>query len=384
MKTFIWQGLVNGKKESGTLTAPDKITATLLLEDKQITAIQVTPFKKITLKKSDHFMLLAELYNLLNADISLLAALQIITSTHQKFFLLCKKIEEQLKSGQSLAKALEVCQLYNVTIYTLIHLGEQTGQLTTILKKIIEQYKQESAVLKNIKKALLYPTFVLVTTLAVLLAMLLFVIPKFSSLFQQFHSTLPLFTRVMIALSGNLKSHGGILLIIIALLIGVLILTSHCYKSLLMEYLLHIPYLKTVLLDSLCARIFFLFHTCLTSGLSLHEALTLVIPTIPFKRYQHALAHITAQLKMGVSFSQSLDPRLFPENIRQWMIIAENSGTLDNTCKVISEHYSNILNEKSEKISLLIEPIIMVVLGLCIGGIVVAVYLPLFQIGLAI
>lgn len=383
MKTFIWQGFLNGKNESGTIDVPDKITAVILLEDKNISNIRLTRLKKIKLKKSDHYFLLAELCDLFNANISLLNAIHIIGSTHKKFFLICKKLKELLKNGSSLAKSLESCQLYNTTTYTLIHTGEQTGQLAVILKKIIEQHKQQTLISNNIKKALMYPAFVLITTLVVLLAMLLFIIPKFSSMFHQFNAKLPFFTKMIIQLSDGLKTHGGLILLSLILLMSTFIFLLKYYKSTIIDNLLFIPYLNTLLTDNLYARIFFLLNTCLTSGLSLQEALTLVIPTLSFKRYFNAFTQITTQLKAGYSFSQSLNPQLFPEKIRQWVVIAENSGTLEFTCKTIGDHYSNTLKEKSEKISLLIEPFIMVVLGLCIGSIVVAMYLPLFQIGLA-
>lgn len=384
MKTFIWQGFLNGQPESGSIDAPNKTIAFILVADKNISNIQLTALKKTRLRRSDHYVLLSELCDLFNADIPLLNAIHIIGSTHPTLCLLCQTLESSLKGGHSLAKSLQDCKLYNETTYRLIHTGEKTGQLAIILKRIIEQDRQQRRVISNIKKALMYPVFVLATTLIVLLAMLLFIIPKFSSMFQQFHTKLPFFTKVIIQLSDTLKTQGLFIMMIVAAMIILIAVFIKYRKSMILDNLLSIPYLKTLLTDSLYARIFFLLHTCLSSGLSIQESLLLVTQTLPFKRYQAAFMQISAQLSAGFVLSQCLDPGLFPEKIRQWIIIAENSGTLDKTCKTISDHYSNILNEKSEKISLLIEPFLMVVLGLCIGSIVVAMYLPLFQIGLAL
>lgn len=383
MKKFIWKGLLNEKNQSGTIEAPDTSIAMILLADKNVSNIQLYPLKKTKLTQVDYYCLLSELSDLLNANVSLMDAINIVSSTHEKFFSLCHTLETLLNDGYSFTQAIQECKLYDTTVCALIHTGEQTGQLPVILEKIIGQYKQQQSILKNIKKALIYPMFVLITALTVLLAMLLFIIPKFSSLYQQFNTKLPLLTHGILALSTVLRTHGIFIVCALMFIMILLTLLIKHNKAMLIESVLYIPYLNTLLADSFYARIFFLLNTCLTSGLPMSQALTLTTHSIPFKRYQIAFNHSVSQLNAGAAFSECLDQKIFPEKIRQWIMIAENSGNLDTTCKTIGDHYSNILNEKAEKISLLIEPVMMVVLGLCIGGVVVALYLPLFQLGLA-
>lgn len=384
MKTFLWHGTLENTPQSGTIEAPDKIIAQALLQDKNIQTIELKALKKTTLQAADKQGFLMELHYLLSSELPLLNAINIIGKTQARLFSICQKIETDLNAGESLAGALKNQNLYPNTYYALIQIGEQTGHLTTILASLVKQEEQTQTITSNIKKALLYPSFVLAMTVFVLFAMLYFIVPKFTNMYQEFGAQLPTFTKLLMHASTLLTNHSGVLAIAcLSLICGAFFAWKHAKHTFLNAFL-HIPHIKTLLTDSLFARLFFLLQTCLRAGLTLKESLSLCENSISYPRYQNAFATLQANLNAGQSFSQALSQVHFPERICQWVLLAENTGSLESACKLISDYYSNSLKQKTEKISLLIEPIIMVVLGLMIGSLVIALYLPLFQMGLAI
>jgi len=332
-----------------------------------------------------------QLATMLAAGIPMVQSFDIVGNGHdnpamQKLIL---AIKADVEGGTSLADALARHPLYFDDLFVnLVTAGEQAGALETLLDKIATYKEKTEAIKKKIKKAMTYPAAVLVVAAIVTTILLIFVIPEFENLFQGFGADLPGFTRAVIDLSQFLRAQGILVAMGISAVIGTYLYMYKRSKKLRMmqdRAMLKIPILGPILEKSAIARFARTLSTMFAAGVPLVEGLESVAGATGNIVYEVAVLEIRDDVATGSRLQQCMENTgLFPNMVIQMIAVGEESGSLDDMSAKVADFYEEDVDNAVDNLSSLLEPMIMAILGVLVGGLVIAMYLPIFKMGAVI
>ncbi|MFW2374072.1 MAG: type II secretion system F family protein [Gammaproteobacteria bacterium] len=296
-------------------------------------------------------------------------------------------IKADVEAGGTFASALQKHPLYFDDLFcNLVEAGEQSGALETLLEKIAT-YKEKTEQLKaKIKKAMVYPMSVLVVAFVVSAILLMFVVPVFAEMFQSFGGELPAFTQFVVGLSDAFIDawhliFGGI----VAAVIGFTKLKqkSPKFREMLDKLAFKIPAVGELTMKSAVARFSRTLATMFAAGVPLVEAMDSVAGASGNVVYYKALMKVRDDISSGTQLQTSLRqfPDLFPNLVIQMVAIGEESGALDTMLSKVADYYEEQVDDAVDALTSMMEPLIMVFLAIVIGGLVIAMYLPIFQMG---
>jgi type IV pilus assembly protein PilC len=329
-----------------------------------------------------------QLATMLQAGIPLVQAFDIVATGHENPGMqkLLNAIKVDLEGGTTLAEALAKHPLYFDDLFvSLVHSGEQSGALETLLEKIATYKEKTEAIKKKIKKALTYPAAVLVVAFIVTAILLVFVIPEFESLFVGFGADLPAFTQFVIGISHFVRVNG--VFIVLAMIAAVMTFTyfkkrSRRFNHFLDRTLLRIPVIGAILHKASIARFTRTLSTMFAAGVPLVEALESVAGATGNIVYELATHDIRTEVATGQRLQRAMEAtELFPNMVIQMVAVGEESGSLDEMCAKVADFYERDVDDAVDNLSSLLEPMIMVILGVLVGGLVIAMYLPIFKLG---
>ena len=395
---FIWEGLdKNRQKSKGVITAKSEVLARTELRRQgyRITKIRKKSkplFSRVReITASDIAIFSRQLATLLKAGIPLVQAFDIIGKGHENpsMQLMLLSIKTNLESGDTLAESLKKNPLYFDELFcNLVEAGESAGVLETLLDKIATYKEKTESIKKKIKKALTYPTAVIFVAFIVTAILLLFVVPVFEELFKSFGADLPIFTRLIVDISKTLKQIWWLLLVIIISVIYSFIYfkrRSRAFNRFLDKTLLKTPVIGTILNKSAIARFSRTLSILSTAGIPLVNALSSASGACGNIMYSEAVLKMREEVATGqrLQFAM-LQTILFPHSVQQMIAIGEESGSLDAMLSKVADFYEEDIDNLVDTLSNLIEPVIMVILGILIGGLVIAMYLPIFKMGAVI
>jgi type IV pilus assembly protein PilC len=332
-----------------------------------------------------------QLATMLKAGVALVQAFDIIGKGHENPSMqtMLLSIKARLEDGDTLAEALKKNPLYFDELFcNLVDAGEHAGVLDTLLDKIATYKEKTESMKKKIKKALTYPIAVIVVAFIVTTILLLFVVPVFEDLFKSFGADLPVFTQMVVSMSRGMKEWWWIILGIITLAVYVFIYfkkRSRPFNHFLDRSLLKIPVIGLILNKSAIARFARTLSTLSAAGIPLVDALNSVAGACGNIIYSDAVLKMREEVATGqrLQFAM-LQTRLFPHMVQQMIAIGEESGSMDAMLAKVADFYEEEVDNLVDNLSSLMEPIIMVILGILVGGLVVAMYLPIFKMGEAI
>ena len=263
--------------------------------------------------------------------------------------------------------------------------GEQAGALETLLDKIATYKEKTEAIKKMIKKALTYPAAVLVVAFIVTTILLIFVIPSFEDLFRGFGADLPTFTRMVIDLSAFVRAQGIYLGLLIGGAIGTFLYfkkRSRQFRHFLDRMMLKMPVIGPIIQKAAIARYARTLSTMFSAGVPLVEALESVAGATGNIVYEHAVMEMRDEVATGQRLQISMENTdLFPNMVIQMIAVGEESGSLDDMSAKVADFYEEDVDNAVDNLSSLLEPMIMAILGVLVGGLVVAMYLPIFKLG---
>mgnify|MGYP001818184887 FL=1 len=396
---FIWTGTdKRGVRVKGQTRGsnPSLIKADLrkqgikpLTVKKQSALFQKSAKKKIIPK--DIAVFFRQLATMMSAGVPLVQAFEIIGRGHENAGMreLILKIKAEVESGTSLSESLAKHPLYfDNLVISLVGAGEHAGVLETLLDKIAT-YKEKTEYLKaKIKKALFYPTAVIIVAIIVTAILLIFVVPQFEELFNNFGADLPAFTRVVVSMSEFMQSYwwviGGIL-IAAGVGFGQAKKRSRKFGRALDRIILKLPIIGPIMHKAAVARYARTLSTMFAAGVPLVEALDSVSGATGNVVYSDAVLMIRDSVATGQQLQFAMNQTgLFPNMVEQMVAIGEESGALDDMLSKVADFYEQEVDDAVDALSSLLEPIIMSILGILIGGLVVAMYLPIFKMGAAI
>ena len=302
---------------------------------------------------------------------------------------LVDEVKQEVAAGNSFAAALRKKPQYFDELYcNLVDAGEQAGALDTLLERVAT-YKEKSESLKaKIKKAMTYPLVVVFVAMIVTGILLVKVVPQFQSVFEGFGAELPAFTVMVIGLSRFMQDWWWLMLgLLLVAIFGVrhAFRTSQGFRDRTDAWLLKLPLVGTLMYKSAVARFARTLSTTFAAGVPLVEALESVAGATGNIVFKRAVLRIKQDVSTGMQLNFSMRTSgIFPNMATQMTAIGEESGALDDMLDKVAGFYEDEVDNMVDNLTSLMEPFIMVVLGVIVGGLVVAMYLPIFQLGSAI
>jgi len=332
-----------------------------------------------------------QLATMLAAGIPLVQSFEIIGNGHDKPAMqkLVLDVKADIEGGTSLHEALKKHPLYFDDLYTnLVEAGEQAGALENLLDKIATYKEKTEALKKKIKKALFYPAAVLVVAIVVTLILLIFVIPQFEALFKGFGADLPAFTQLVIDLSRTVQDQGWWMAIITGAVIYFFIYfkkRSRAMREVIDRMSLKAPVIGPILTKAAIARYARTLSTMFAAGVPLVEALESVAGATGNIVYETAVLRMRDEVATGQRLQRAMENTgLFPNMVIQMIAVGEESGSLDEMSGKVATFYEQDVDNAVDSMSSLLEPLIMAILGILVGGLVIAMYLPIFKLGAVI
>ena len=393
--TFIWSGVDRtGRSSQGEVNAPSVAIAKAQLRRQGINAKRLRkktePLFSIgkTINSKDIAVFTRQLATMTRAGVPMVQAIDIVMDSSEKPQMkdLIRQIRNDVSGGAPVATSLGKHRKHFDDLYcSLIAAGENSGTLEVMLDRIAI-YKEKTEALKaTIKKALTYPIATILVAIVVTGILLINVVPQFASTFESFGSELPAFTQFVVGISNLLQAWwipigGALTLLIISF--NRLRLGNRKFASAIDAALLKAPIFGKIVHDAAIARYSRTLSTTFAAGVPLVEALDATAAASGNAVYERAIKQIRNDVTSGLSLLQATRATgIFPMFLLQMTSIGEESGTLDEMLGKVADQYEMQVDNAVESISSLIEPMIMSVLGIIIGGLMIAMYLPIFMLG---
>ena len=394
---FAWEGMdKRGNRVKGKSLAPDEAALRGELRRQGIAPSKIKKQSQAfksggKVKPEDIAVFSRQLATMLASGIPLVQAFEIVGNGHEKPSVqkLILDVKMDIEGGTSLHEALAKQPLYFDDLYVnLVEAGEQAGALENLLDKIATYKEKTEAIKKKVKKALFYPAAVLVVAVVVTLILLIFVIPQFESLFKGFGAELPAFTQMVINLAKFVQSNGIYLSVVFGGAVYAFMYfkkRSRKMREALDRISLKLPIIGPILVKSAIARYARTLSTMFAAGVPLVEALESVAGATGNIVYENAVMKMRDEVATGQRLQRAMEnTQLFPNMVIQVVAVGEEAGALDQMSAKVAEFYEAEVDNAVDSMSSLLEPLIMAILGVLVGGLVIAMYLPIFKLGAAI
>lgn len=395
LSIFVWEG----KDRKGNKTKGEISGANLALVKAQLRKQGIAPDKvkkkpkplfggqgKIT--PFDIALFTRQMATMMKAGVPLVQSFDIVTDGLENKALqeLVSAIRNDVASGTSFANALRRHPKYFNDLYcNLVDSGEKAGALEQMLERIATYLEKTETLKKKVKKAMTYPIAVIVVAIVVTAILLIKVVPQFESLFSSFGAELPVFTQFIIGVSEWMQKWWFIALFAIA---AVLFLfreskrRSQKFSDFVDKYVLKLPVVGEILDKSAVAKFGRVLSTTFASGVPLVDALDSVAGATGNAVYRDAVFRIKDEVSGGTQLQASMrQTGVFPVMAVQLTAIGEESGNLDSMLEKVADHYEGVVDDMVDNLTALMEPMIMSVLGVLVGGLIIGMYLPIFQMG---
>jgi len=389
---FQWEGRdKRGSRIKGKSLAPDEQTLRAELRRQGVAPSRIRKQRRLRsggkVNAADIAVFSRQLATMLTAGIPMVQAFDIVAQGSEKPAMqkLILDVKADIEGGTSLHEALAKHPLYFDDLYVnLVEAGEQAGALESLLDKIATYKEKTEALKKKVKKALFYPAAVLAVAVLVTIILLVFVIPQFEALYKGFGADLPAFTQFVIHISQIVQHDGVFIAIVLAGAVWTFIYfkkRSKAMREFLDRLILKLPIIGPILNKAAIARYARTLSTMFAAGVPLVEALESVAGATGNIVYENAVNNMRDEVSTGQRLQRAQENTgLFPNMVNQMIAVGEESGSLDEMSGKVATFYEAEVDNAVDAMSSLLEPLIMVVLGVLVGGLVVAMYLPIFKL----
>jgi type IV pilus assembly protein PilC len=397
MDVYVWEGRSRkGTMERGEISAANEAAVRLALRRQQIQAIKIETKPRDLLqslkfgrrkkvKEKDIVVFTRQFATMIDAGLPLVQCLEILASQQDNTTLkeILLKVKADVEAGSTFADALRKHPtVFNDLFCNLVTAGETGGILDTILNRLAAYIEKSMNLKKKVKGAMVYPIAVLVIAMVVVIGMLVFVIPVFQKMFADMGGTLPAFTQMVINLSDFMRRY---FLIVAAALVALYLLFQRYYKTekgqeRIDDYVLRLPIFGNLIRKVAIAKFTRTLGTMLSSGVPILEGLDIVARTSGNKVIEKAILKTKMSIGEGKTIAEPLGASgVFPPMVVQMISVGESTGALDSMLSKIADFFDDEVDAAVAALTSLLEPLLMVFLGGAIGAIVVAMYLPIFQ-----
>lgn len=398
MSFFAYKALDDtGKESKGFLEAADAAAVYGMLSDRGLYVVTITEssrlaseirrgFRARRIKRSDIIELANNLSVMLAAGVPLLTALGDIISTIEDAFFqhIVTEIKHAIEGGASFSDAVALHRdVFPDVFVRLVRIGEETGRLDRSLKDIADHLQKMEDLSQSIKRAMIYPAFAIVTTMGALIFWLAYVLPKILKVFIEMKVQLPFMTRVLIVVSNVMQDFWFLFLLLPVILFVVVKLMKQNPRT--RYYVdaakLRIPVVKLVVVNKLLALFSEQLRILITAGITIDRALDIIADVIGNDVFRRALISVKEDVSFGSPIADSLRKHpVFPPLVLRMVDIGESTGNLDGQFTFLSQYYIRKLDDVSDRIGKLVEPIVITIIGLLFAIIVIGLMFPIYEL----
>lgn len=395
---FLWEGTdKRGNRTKGEVTAASPTLAKADLRRQGINPLKVRKkpkplfgggSRKKPITPKDIAIFSRQMATMMSSGVPLVQSFEIVGRGHENPSMqeMLLKVKNDIEGGNSFAEALsKFPDQFDGLYCNLVNAGEQAGILETMLHKVALYKEKIEAIKGKIKKAMFYPAAVVIAAFVVTGILLTFVVPQFATLFEGFGADLPAMTLMVVAMSDFMVESWY-------LVIGVIVAAlysfkqakrkSQAFRDFLDRAVLKAPIFGSLLHKAAIARFARTLSTMFAAGVPLVEAMTTVAGAAGNVVYENAILRMRDEIATGISLQQSMrQTGMFPNMVVQLVAIGEEAGSIDAMLAKVADFYEEEVDNAVDSLSSLMEPLIMAFLGVIIGGLVVAMYLPIFKMG---
>ncbi|MGD8255260.1 MAG: type II secretion system F family protein [Syntrophobacterales bacterium] len=396
MPDYVWRGVNRkGKKKKGEMEADSENFVRLTLRRQGIEPTKIKPkpkdlfenvkFLQPKVTEKDIVVMTRQFATMIDAGLPLVQCLEILFSQQENktFKRILKNIKEDVEEGSTFADALKQHpEVFDDLFVNLVAAGEIGGILDIILNRLAAYIEKAAKLKKKVKGAMTYPIVVMVIAVLVVAVILIFVIPVFQSMFADFGKALPVPTQIVVAMSDFLKNY------ILYIIVGFVLLIyafRRFYKTekgraLVDKVVLEIPVFGMLLRKVAVAKFTRTLGTMISSGVPILDSLDIVAATAGNMTIEEAIRETRQSISEGRTIAEPLaDSEVFPSMVVQMISVGEATGALDTMLGKIADFYDDEVDAAVDALTAMLEPFMMVFLGGTIGGLVVSMYLPIFQ-----
>jgi type IV pilus assembly protein PilC len=400
MPMFKWEGkTLKGQIKKGEFDGADEAAVRIYLRQQNIIPTKIaSKGKEITfslpfgqkVKQRSIAIFTRQLATMIDAGLPLVQSLEILSSQqeHKLFKNIIREIREDVEGGSTFAGALKKHPAAFDDLYTnLVVAGEEGGILDNILTRLANYIEKAEALKKKVKSALVYPSTIVGVAVIVVAILMIFVIPVFEQMFSSAGQSLPLPTLIVITMSKIIKKY-VVIIVPIFIFLGFLFKKYHQTengKALIDRLILKLPVFGPLFQKISVARFSRTLGTLVSSGVPILDGLTIVSKTSGNKAVETAILNARASIREGETIAEPLGRSgMFPPMVIQMISVGESTGALDSMLSKIADFYEEEVDVAVGNLTSLLEPFLMVFLGVVIGGVVISMYLPIFQMASAV
>ncbi len=400
MPKYAWEGRVpQGGFRKGELEGPNETAVRAYLRQQQIIPTKIVkkareikitlPFMKGRVKKKTLAIFTRQMATMVDAGLPLVQSLDILGQQEEDetFQEIIRNIKNEVEAGATLASALQKHpRVFDNMYVNLVVAAEEAGTLDVILARLATHIEKMEELKKKIKSALVYPVMIVTVAIGVTIVLMVFVVPVFEKLFAGMGATLPMPTRVVIAISNIFKSY---LPIVIGIVIVSAIAFNRYYKTekgrmRIDDFFLKIPIFGELFRKVAIARFARTLGTLVTSGVPILEGLNIVAGTAGNKVIEAAILKGRVSISEGQTISEPLAKSgVFPIMVTQMIAVGETTGSLELMLNKVADFYESEVDTAVANLSSMLEPVLMIFLGTIVGGLVISMYLPIFKMASA-
>lgn len=391
---FQWQGLNRrGHKVKGVMRGDNEREIRAKLRDQGINPrlVKKKPkplFGHKKIKGGDIALFTRQIATMLEAGVPLLQSLEMVArgTDHVRVRNLMLSLADDVGSGSPLAAALRKHpNVFDPLYCDLVDSGEQSGSLESIYDRIATYREKSEALKAKIKKALVYPAAVIVVAIVVTMILLVYVVPQFESVFKDFGAELPAMTQFVVRLSEIMQAYAVYVLagfIALGFLFARAMVKNKRFRDTVQAISLKIPVVGLILNKAAVARFARTLSTTFAAGVPLINALESAAGASGNSVYRDAIFRVQSDVTSGMQMNTAMiNADVFPTMATQMVYIGEESGSLDDMLAKVADVYEREVDDLVDNLTALLEPMIMVVIGILVGGLIVAMYLPIFNLG---
>jgi type IV pilus assembly protein PilC len=397
MPKYVWEGKTRaGGNLSGELEAPNEAFVLAQLRRQQIVPVKVKPkakdlgFKlpgfRAKVSQKELAIFTRQFATMIDAGLPLVQCLDILgmQQENQAFKSVILKVKEDVESGSTFADALtKHPKVFDELFVNLVAAGEVGGILDTILSRLAAHIEKAMKLAKKIKGAMVYPSTIIAVAIIVTVVLLLYVIPIFGKMFQDFGQALPAPTQFVLGLSDFTRKYFLLVIVVIAALVAALrwYRNRESGRRNIDALLLKLPIVGSLLQRIAVARFSRTLGTMVSSGVPILEGMDIVAKSAGNKVIEEAILKARMSISEGKTIADPLaEAKVFPLMVTQMVAVGEATGALDTMLNKIADFYDDEVDAAVEALTALLEPMLMIFLGVVIGGLVIAMYLPIFKL----
>jgi type IV pilus assembly protein PilC len=397
---FLWEGKSRqGNVQKGEISANNKEEVMALLRKQNITPVTVSAksreiklsFGQPKVTDKDIVILTRQLATMIDAGLPLVQCLEILGSQTENKTLakVIVQVRSDVESGATFADALKKHpKVFDNLYVNMVAAGEAGGILDTILGRLAAYMEKFAKIKRQIKSAMIYPSVILFVAVAVVALLLVVVVPMLAAMFKEAGQALPLPTRIVIAFSDFLKGWGGLILLLS--IVGTIVGIRRWRKTdaglrTTDRIAMKIPVMGSLVIRVAVAKFTRTLGTLMTSGVPILEGLIIVAKTAGNKVVEEAIMQTRQSVSEGKTLAEPLTKaKVFPPMVTQMISVGEATGALDNMLNKIADFYDEEVDSAVAALTSMLEPMLMIFLGVTVGFVIIAMYMPIFQMGSAV